>query len=149
VSEPISERPSSAKLRRSLVSVVLVFEALVLFFAGRVARELSTLSGGQAIGVASGLAGLCLLTCGVLRRPWGLYAGVVLQVAVIGFGYWVHEMYFLGTVFAALYVASIVTADRAVAARARLEATMARRQAERAADGQAAEGRSGADDTGA
>jgi hypothetical protein len=141
---PAAERPSPARLRRSLVSVVLIFEALVLFFAGLVARGESTLGPGTAIGLASGLAVLCLLACGVLGRPWGLYAGVVLQVAVIGFGYWVHEMYFLGAVFAALYVACIVTADRAVAARARLEAAMARQ----AADRQAANGASGADDTG-
>lgn len=135
----MSGRPSSAKLRRSLVSVVLVFEALVVFFAGLVARGESTLGPGTALGLASGLAVLCLLACGVLGRPWGLYAGVALQLAVIGFGYWVHEMYFLGALFAVLYVVSIITADRAVAARARLEAALAAQRAEP----QAANGRSG------
>jgi uncharacterized protein DUF4233 len=130
------------RLVRSLVSVVLVFEAMVLFFAGLVAREQSTLSPGAALGLASGLALLCLLTCGLLSRRWGLWAGGVLQLAVIGFGVWVPAMYFLGAVFAALYVGSILAADYALKARARLEAALAEQQA------QAADGRSGAGDTG-
>ena len=136
---PVGARQAVPRLRRSLVSVVLVFEAMVLCFAGLVAREQSSLSPGQALGWSAGLALACLLVCGLLGRRWGYWLGGVLQLAVIASGVWVPAMYFLGAVFAALYVGSIFSADYALKARARLEAALAEQEA------QAANGRSGTD----
>jgi hypothetical protein len=138
MSRPGGERKPVPRLHRSLVSVVLVFEGMVLFFAGLVAREQSSLGPGTAIGLASALAVVCVLACGLLSRRWGFWAGGALQLAVIGFGYWVPTMYFLGAVFAALYLGSLYAADYSLKARARLEAELADQQADR--QGQAANG---------
>jgi len=88
---------------RTLAASTLVFEALVVFFAGLVAKELSSLSAGVALGLAGGLALACLLTAGLLRYPVGYVVGSVLQVAVVATGFWVPVMFFLGAVFAALW----------------------------------------------
>ena len=88
---------------RTLAASTLGFEALVVFFAGLVAKDLSSLSTGAALGMTGGLAVACLLTAGLLRHPAGYAVGWVLQVAVVGLGFWVPVMFLLGGVFAVLW----------------------------------------------
>ena len=45
----------------------------------------------------------CLVSAGVLGRPWGYAFGWVVQAAVILSGIWVPVMFFLGAVFAVLW----------------------------------------------
>ena len=84
-----------------------VFEGLVVFFAGLVAMQLSSLSRGQALGLAGGLALACVVTAGLLRSRVGYVVGSVLQVAVIASGVWVTAMFFLGVVFAVLWFVAL------------------------------------------
>jgi len=88
---------------RVLGASTLGFEALVVFFAGLVAKDLSSLSTGAALGMTGGLAVACLLTAGLLRHPAGYAVGWVLQVAVVGLGFWVPVMFLLGGIFAVLW----------------------------------------------
>jgi hypothetical protein len=92
---------------RALAATTLTFEAMVVFFAGLVAKELSSLSTGAALGLSGGIAVACLVTAGLLRFRVGYVIGSVLQVAVIGFGFWVPTMFFLGVVFAVLWVVAL------------------------------------------
>ena len=115
---------------RTMAASTLVFEALVVFFAGLVAMQLSSLSRGVALGLASGLAVACLLTAGMLRHPAGYVVGSVLQVAVVGFGFWVPAMFFIGAVFAVLWFVSLRVGRR-------LEAEIAARDAAGEAAGEA------------
>jgi hypothetical protein len=89
--------------RRTLAAATVSLEAFVVFFAGLVAKDLSSLSTGAALGLFSALAVACLLTAGLLRRPWGYGVGWVVQAAVIASGFWVPVMFFLGGVFAVLW----------------------------------------------
>ena len=89
---------------RTLAASTLVFEALVVFFAGLVAKDLSSLPTGAALGITGGLALACVLTAGLLRYRAGYAAGGVLQVAVVGLGFWVPVMFLLGGVFAVLWI---------------------------------------------
>ena len=107
---------------RTLAASTLVFEALVVFFAGLVAMQLSSLSRGVALGLACGLALACLLTAGLLRHPAGYVVGSVLQVAVVGAGFWVPAMFFLGAVFAVLWFVSLRVGRRIEAETAAREA---------------------------
>jgi hypothetical protein len=97
---------------RTLAAATLVFEALVVFFAGLVAKDLSSLSTGAALGLAGGLAGACVVTAGLLRGKAGYVIGSLLQVAVVGAGFWVPVMWFLGAVFAVLWFVSLRTGGR-------------------------------------
>ena len=98
---------------RIMAATTLTCEALVLVFAGLVAKDLSSLSVGAALGITSALAIACLLAAGMLRSRSGYVLGSVLQVLVFGFGFWVHTMFFVGVMFAALWIASIVMGERA------------------------------------
>ncbi len=89
--------------RRTLAAATVSLEAFVVFFAGLVAKDLSSLSAGAALALFSGLAVACLLTAGLLRRPWGYGFGWVVQAAVIASGVLVPVMFFLGALFAVLW----------------------------------------------
>jgi hypothetical protein len=97
-----------------MAATTLTCEALVLFFAGLVAKDLSSLSVGAALGISAALAVACLLAAGMLRSSAGYVFGSVLQVLIIAYGYWLHTMFFLGIVFGILWILSIVLGQRAV-----------------------------------
>lgn len=115
--------------KRSLAASVLVFESLVVLFAGLAARGLAARADGVAVAssadhrlaVCAGLAVACLLVAGLLRVRAGYLLGSLLQVAVVATGFWVTEMFVLGAVFAALWVAALrlggrIERERAAAA---------------------------------
>jgi hypothetical protein len=93
--------------RRTLASATVTLEAFVVFFAGLVAKDLSSLSTGASLALFGGLAVACLLTAGVLRRPWGYTFGWVVQAAAVATGFLVPTMFFLGTVFAVLWFVAL------------------------------------------
>jgi hypothetical protein len=93
--------------RRTLAAATVSLEAFVVFFAGLVAKDLSSLSTGGALAVFGGLAVACLLTAGLLRRPWGYALGWAVQAAVIVTGFWVPVMFFLGALFALLWFVAL------------------------------------------
>ncbi|WP_242614688.1 DUF4233 domain-containing protein [Actinomadura roseirufa] len=92
---------------RRLLATVLACEAIVIALAIPVAVAVLKVDGGTAGAVCGGLAVVCLLMAGVLRFPWGVAAGSVLQVLVIGTGFMVPTMFFLGALFGALWVTGI------------------------------------------
>lgn len=102
---------------RVLGSSVLVMEALTMGFALLIAMNSSD-SWVLALGAA--VAILLLLTPGLLRRRAGWILGSILQVPMVAFGSEVFAMYFLGGIFALLWIAAIVVGRAGEAARARL-----------------------------
>lgn len=97
---------------RTLAASVLVGEAFVLFFATLVAKDLSNVDNGTVWAVGGGAAVACLVLTGLLRHAWAYAAGSVLQVLVILAGLVVPVMFFLGTVFAALWIMAIYLGRR-------------------------------------
>jgi len=97
---------------RTMAASMLVLEAFVVFFAGLVAKDLSGISTRAALAVFGALALACLVTAGVLRSRVGFVLGSVLQVAVIATGVLVPAMFFLGAVFAGLWLAALVQGRR-------------------------------------
>jgi len=97
-----------------MAATTLTCEALVVMFAGLVAKDLSSLSVGAALGISAALAVACLIAAGLLRNRAGYIAGSALQVLIFGFGFWVHSMFFLGLLFTGLWVLSLVLGERAV-----------------------------------
>ncbi|MFC0038602.1 DUF4233 domain-containing protein [Actinomadura rayongensis] len=113
-------RPATASARggRALLSAVLASEAIVIALAIPVAISIQDVDAGLAGGVCGGLAVLCLLVTGLLRRPWGVQAGTVLQVAILLTGFLVPTMFFLGVLFGALWATSLWMARKAEAVQA-------------------------------
>jgi hypothetical protein len=91
---------------RRLCATVLVLESIVIWLAIPIAIVIGHASPARAItaGVAAAVAAVVLAGL-VGRWGWWPYAtGTVLQVVVITFGIVVPAMFFLGAVFAVLWV---------------------------------------------
>ena len=97
---------------RTLCASVLVSEALVIFFALLVAKDLSDVDEPVVFGVGGAAVAACLLLAGALRHRWAYVAGSALQVFVIAGGLVVPVMFVLGAIFAALWVLAIYLGRR-------------------------------------
>ena len=97
---------------RSLASIVLGFESLVLALATPVMISVADVRPAIALSVCLGLAVLALLATGLLRNQVGYVLGSVVQVGAVGLGFVVPVMFILGLAFAAFWVAAIVLGRR-------------------------------------
>jgi hypothetical protein len=100
------------KMTRRLLGVAIGTQGLVVFFGALVARGLASARGSDTSGslllLGSVLAVLCMLDAGLLRRPWGITAGWVLQVATLAFAFVVPVMLLVGLLFGALWLTALV-----------------------------------------
>lgn len=104
------ERSKSPK--RSMSAAVLSLEAITLGLTTPVMISIAGVSGGTASAIGLGLALLCILTAGLLRRPWAYGLGWAIQVAAVGLGFVVPLMFFLGALFALLWWGAVHLGDR-------------------------------------
>ena len=98
--------------KRAMAATVLVFEALVVVFASLVAKDLTGLSTGEAVGGGALLAVLLAMAAGLLRFRWGYWVGTALQAAVVATGLVLPVMLGVGLLFAGLWVAALVIGIR-------------------------------------
>ena len=100
------------KMTRRLVGVVLAAQGLAVFFGALVARALAAADGsptsGKPLLLGLLLAVLCILDAGLLRRPWGITLGWVLQVATLATAFIVPAMLLVGLFFGALWLTAQV-----------------------------------------
>jgi hypothetical protein len=101
---------------RILGSSVLGMEFFIMGFGMLLVNE--NKSSGIWIGWVIAIA--ALLTAGLLKKRIGWIIGSILQIAIIGYGYFVTPMYFMGVLFALLWVAAIVVGRKGEAIRAEL-----------------------------
>lgn len=95
-----------------MAATVLVFEAVIVFFASLVAKDLSDLTTAQAVGGGAALAVVLVLASGVLGRPGGYWFGSLLQVVVVATGVVLPVMLGVGLLFTGLWVAAVVIGTR-------------------------------------
>jgi Protein of unknown function (DUF4233) len=104
------------KMTRRLLGVVIGTQGLVVFFGALVARTLAAAKGSHASGsflvIGSLLAVACILDAGLLRRPWGITAGWVLQVATLACAFVVPVMLLVGLLFGALWLTALAQGRR-------------------------------------
>ena len=112
-----------------MLATVLVSQGIVIFLAALVARGLADAegdtAGGRWLWIGVGLAVLCFLAAGVMRRPWGVTLGWLLQVVTIASAVVVPVMLVVGAMFLILWVGSLVVCRR-------VEDQVAEREAHRA-----------------
>jgi Protein of unknown function (DUF4233) len=102
---PAQERSSV----RRLCAIVLIMETVVIWLSIPVALAVNRASPSR-IGVAGVVLAVAAVALAALarRRPrWTIIGGTVLQLLVIAAGTIVPVMYFLGAIFAALWVIGI------------------------------------------
>ncbi|GAA0376134.1 membrane protein [Acrocarpospora corrugata] len=97
---------------RRLGATVLGMEAIVVALATPVAIAIQQVEPGLAAAVGIGLAVLCVIVAGLLRYPAAFVAGSLLQVLAIATGFLVGTMFFLGAIFAVLWITAIFVARR-------------------------------------
>ncbi|MEV0588667.1 DUF4233 domain-containing protein [Nonomuraea sp. NPDC050310] len=97
---------------RRLCATVLGMEAIVVGLVTPVAIKLNDVAPALAVTAGVGLAVLCVLVAGMLKRPWAYAAGTVVQVLAIATGFLVPTMFFLGGLFAVLWITAIIVARR-------------------------------------
>lgn len=112
-------RDAAANPARRLLATVLGCEAIVIALAIPVAVSVGDVDGATAGGVCGGLAVVCLLVAGLLRFPWAVSVGTVLQVLIFATGFMVPAMFFLGVVFGALWATAIWMGRKARSAQPR------------------------------
>lgn len=88
---------------RGMCAAMLTLEAIILGLAIPVMISVEDVSVGLAVAVGGGLAVLCILTAGSLRRPGAYLVGHAIQVGAITLGFLVPIMFFIGAMFAALW----------------------------------------------
>jgi len=97
---------------RSLASIVLGFEALLLALVTPVMISVADVRPAVAVSVCIGLAVLGIVAAGLLRYQVGYILGSVVQVGAVGLGFVVPVMFVLGLAFAGFWVAAIVLGRR-------------------------------------
>ncbi|MEV4183456.1 DUF4233 domain-containing protein [Streptosporangium canum] len=97
---------------RRLCASVLGMEAIVIGLFTPVAINTQNIEPAIAVTVGIGLAVLCVLVAGMLKRPFAYIMGSVIQVLAIAAGFLVPTMFLLGAIFAALWITAIFVARR-------------------------------------
>jgi hypothetical protein len=94
---------------KSLCAAVLIAETVVIWLAIPVALAVEHAPAGRAAAAGAALAVAAVALAALARRRlrWTLAGGSVLQALIIAAGVIVPVMYFLGAIFAALWVVGI------------------------------------------
>jgi hypothetical protein len=88
----------------SLLSIVLILEAIVVFFVALTVYGLDQLPAGVALGGGAALIVLLAVDSRLVRSPVGVWLGWLLQVVLILLGLVTPVMWFVGAGFAGLWV---------------------------------------------
>ncbi|MET0990260.1 MAG: DUF4233 domain-containing protein [Glaciihabitans sp.] len=120
-----ADRPSRPRRQRSvtemLLSIVLVLDAVLIFFVTLTVFGLRALPAGPAFAGGAVFALLLLATATVLRYRWGIWLGWALQVALLATGLLLPAMYAVAALFIAMWVYCFIRGsqiDRAKASQA-------------------------------
>lgn len=103
---------SGRSARRSLASIVLGFESIVVLLGGLVLFGLRRLDPVIALGGGGALFVVMLVTIGLLRFPWAYAIGWLVQAVVIAAGFIEPTFFVVGALFGAMWVYCMVVGTR-------------------------------------
>jgi hypothetical protein len=107
----------------SLLSIVLGLEAFLVFFAAMVAFGLEVVPPAVALGGGAALIVVLVLTARLVRYPYGVWLGWMLQAVLIALGLLLPLMYLIGAGFLALWIFCFTKGRSIDRARALVSAT--------------------------
>lgn len=99
---PRQRRARSAT--ESLLGIVLVLEAILVFFVMLTVFGLKALPAAAAFGGGAGLIAALVLVSRTLRYSWGVWLGWVLQPVLLATGVVLPVMYLVAAVFAGIWI---------------------------------------------
>lgn len=122
-----ADQPTPPRARRvrstteSLLSIVLVLEAVLLFFVTLTVYGLKALPPIPAF-VGGAVLILALIVGGrLLRYPWGIWFGWALQVILLATGFVLTAMFFIALAFIGIWIYCFVKGRQIDAQRAAFE----------------------------
>jgi hypothetical protein len=101
----------------SLLSVALGTEAFVMLFVALTANGLRVLPTWLALGGGALFIVLLVLVAGLLRHRWAVWAGWVLQAALVATGFLMPAMFVVAAIFVGLWIYCFVKARQIERAR--------------------------------
>ena len=110
--------PQPRSLRRSLASIVLGFELVVVFLAALVIFGLNALPSEWGIGREWALVGgavmllLMVATLGLLRHEFAYWLGWALQIVLVLSGFLNPALFFVGALFIGMWAYCMITGSR-------------------------------------
>ncbi|HWJ09661.1 MAG TPA: DUF4233 domain-containing protein [Nocardioides sp.] len=105
--QPVPVDPEREKSpRRAMCAAVLTLEAIAVALSTPVMITISEVDPVPALVLGLGLALLCVLAAGMLRREQGYVVGHVLQAGAIALGLLAPMMFVVGGLFALLWATS-------------------------------------------
>lgn len=87
-----------------MCAAILSLEAVVLGLSVPVMIAVEDVEPAAAVALGLGLAVLCVVTAGLLRRAWAYVVGHAIQVGAVALGLVVPSMFVVGAIFAALWL---------------------------------------------
>lgn len=111
-------QPAAARSRRersaseSLLSIVLGLEAFVVFFIALTVYGLKSVPPAVAFGGGAALIVVFLAAAYLVRYPWGVWLGWLLQLALIALGFLTPVLFAVGAIFVAIWVYCFITGRR-------------------------------------
>ena len=101
---------------------ILVLEAILVFFATLVAYGLRLAEPAAIWWVGGTLSVTLIVLSGLMTRPGGYVAGTVVQVLVLGVGFFVPMMFVVGGIFVVLWIVALRLGGRIDRERAEYDA---------------------------
>jgi hypothetical protein len=101
---PAPRQRRQRSVTEMLLSIVLALEAILVFFVTLVVYGLKALEPGLAFGGGALLILALFVTSALLRYPWGIWLGWVLQAALLATGFLVPLMFFIAACFLAIWI---------------------------------------------
>ncbi len=102
--QPTGPHPRTVRAVNGVFSATLTLEALVVLFVPRAVAQFGSGLTTTKLVILVVLAVLLVATALMVKRPWALVVGSVLQVAIIACGVMTTAMYVLGAIFGAIWL---------------------------------------------
>lgn len=110
-------------MQRRLCAAILSLEAIAFGLVTPVLIAIEGLSTAAALVIGLGLTVACILVAGMLRFGWAYWIGWLIQVAALAVGFAANAMFFLGSIFLALWATAYFLGRKIERERAEWEAT--------------------------
>lgn len=108
----VTRASAPRSVKRSLASIVLGFETIVVFLAALVVFGLGTLPWALALGGGAALCLALVVVIGLLRFKWAYLIGWILQAIIVATGFLNPVMFFVGALFAAMWTYCMISGTR-------------------------------------
>jgi len=105
--EQIVARETAKSPTRAMCATILGLETVALGLTAPVLITIADVAPALGLTIGLGLAVLCLVAAGMLRRPVGYWLGGAIQVAAVALGLVIPMMVVLGGIFALLWFGAI------------------------------------------